>query len=34
VVNINASVAGSQQPGDMVFYTRPMTIGLRVKSLF
>jgi len=34
VVNINASVAGSQQPGDTVFFTRPMTIGLRVKSLF
>jgi outer membrane receptor protein involved in Fe transport len=34
VVNVNAIIPGSQQPGDTVFYTRPMTVGLRLKNLF
>jgi outer membrane receptor protein involved in Fe transport len=34
IVNIGAPPAGSQQPGDTIFYARPMTIGLRVKTTF
>jgi outer membrane receptor protein involved in Fe transport len=34
IVNIGAPPAGSLQPGDTIFYARPMTIGLRVKSTF
>jgi hypothetical protein len=34
ITNVGAPPAGSQQPGDMIFYARPMTIGLRVKRVF
>jgi hypothetical protein len=34
IVNANAFIPASQQPGDTIFYTRPMTIGLRVKTSF
>jgi outer membrane receptor protein involved in Fe transport len=34
VININAAVPGSVQPGDMLFYARPMTIGMRLKAKF
>jgi outer membrane receptor protein involved in Fe transport len=34
ITNIAAPPAGSQQPGDTLFYARPMTIGLRVKTTF
>jgi outer membrane receptor protein involved in Fe transport len=34
ITNVVAPPAGSQQPGDTVFYARPMTIGLRIKTTF
>ena len=34
IVNVGAPPGGSQQPGDAIFYARPMTIGLRVKRVF
>jgi hypothetical protein len=34
ITNVQAPPDGSQQPGDTIFYTRPMTIGLRLKTTF
>lgn len=34
ITNVQAPPDSSQQPGDTIFYTRPMTIGLRLKTTF
>jgi outer membrane receptor protein involved in Fe transport len=34
IANRSAIIPGSLQPGDMLFYIRPMTIGVRLKASF